>query len=386
MHTEEVSPSLENYVQQIEKLGEALVKVGILQPMYASIATEEMKARGEIIRKILPTLLMTALEEDSIKRPASIDDLNVEGKDGVGRKAEIPWVRLYSKSLSPSATTGWYIVYLFDAKGRYVYLSLNQGSTTLVKDSFVTRPEAEIKARVNWARKALKGNGALTDSYLESINLRAERTHLGPAYEVSNIYSMIYDLYAMPSEDSLKKDLSIFLDFLSILYEKENQDFNVPGNTAIEIQELIEISNVIAGKSRNARKGQGFKLSKQERDAIEKHAMEQAKKYYENLGWLLKDCSKNKPYDYLCKKNEKELYLEVKGTTSEGKSIILTRGEVKFMTSQFPNTALFILSGIKLNKGETPIKASGGKPYVVSPWCIDENKLEAISYQFFLTP
>jgi hypothetical protein len=53
--------------------------------------------------------------------PWSVDDLDAEGRDGSGRKPEIPWAGVYSASRSPSATAtvtatatatateGWYL-------------------------------------------------------------------------------------------------------------------------------------------------------------------------------------------------------------------------------------------------------------------------------------
>ena len=44
----------------------------------------------------------------------NVDDLSVTGRDATGPKSEIPWVRLYSRSLSPNPQNGWYAVYLFE--------------------------------------------------------------------------------------------------------------------------------------------------------------------------------------------------------------------------------------------------------------------------------
>ncbi|MEU7006771.1 DUF3578 domain-containing protein [Streptomyces sp. NPDC046332] len=57
------------------------------------------------------------------------DALGIEGPDGTGLKTEVPWVRVYDPAMSPSATTGWYAVYLFSGTGDRVYLFLNQGTT-----------------------------------------------------------------------------------------------------------------------------------------------------------------------------------------------------------------------------------------------------------------
>ena len=52
-----------------------------------------------------------------------------EGGGQVGNVSPIAWMRVYSKTKSPNATAGFYVVYLFDAIGENVFLSLNQGTS-----------------------------------------------------------------------------------------------------------------------------------------------------------------------------------------------------------------------------------------------------------------
>ena len=50
------------------------------------------------------------------------EDLKIEGGDGIGLKTPAPWVRIFSQSLSPSATSGHYLVIHFSIDGK---LSIN---------------------------------------------------------------------------------------------------------------------------------------------------------------------------------------------------------------------------------------------------------------------
>ncbi|WP_385642866.1 MrcB family domain-containing protein [Streptomyces sp. SudanB91_2054] len=87
-----------------------------------------MQARGVTIRQELPRLRAhVALLTWALG--TAPDELGIEGRDGTGLKTEVPLVRVFGREQSPSATTGWYVVYLFDASGQRVYLSLNQGPT-----------------------------------------------------------------------------------------------------------------------------------------------------------------------------------------------------------------------------------------------------------------
>src|SRR4051812_33181714 len=94
-----------------------------LQQSYDSRGNDAMEIRGRLIRYELPEALR------QLVRDTGEPDLAVEGSDGAGYKNRVPWVRLFSKEKSPSATGGWYVVLLFAADGSAVHLSLNQGTT-----------------------------------------------------------------------------------------------------------------------------------------------------------------------------------------------------------------------------------------------------------------
>ncbi|WP_084467721.1 MrcB family domain-containing protein [Actinokineospora inagensis] len=122
------------------------------QPEYSAENTPAMQRRGELIRKQMTGWIEGLLPE---LRAVSVEDLRVDASDGKGLRSEIPWVRVHSASRSPRATDGWYVVYLFDACGEAVFLTLIQGTTKWNGGSPVDRPLAELRARVAWARTAL---------------------------------------------------------------------------------------------------------------------------------------------------------------------------------------------------------------------------------------
>ena len=76
-----------------------------------------MKERGELIRQELPLKLRLLLPLLSNVFDDIFDDLAVEGRDGIGRKTEAPWVRIFSKAMSPSPREGYYLVFHFAADG-----------------------------------------------------------------------------------------------------------------------------------------------------------------------------------------------------------------------------------------------------------------------------
>ena len=161
-------------------------------------------------------------------------------------------------------------------------------------------------------------------------------------------------------------------------------------NNFDEINDL-SIDDLKLKKKKNTKKisGQGFGLSSGERKAIENRAMDIVSKQMKKDGWKVEDVSgeKNRGYDYIFKKNDKIIYCEVKGTQNSDSKVILTKNEVIAAEKNYPNSALYVVSGIFLDRSKKPPKASLGKLSLKKhPWeikkDIEEKKLIALSYQY----
>lgn len=134
----------------------------------------------------------------------------------------------------------------------------------------------------------------------------------------------------------------------------------------------------IAGTS-----GQGFGLSQAERRAVELRAMQVARALYEGAGWDVIDKSSSKPFDLLATKGGSKRFIEVKGTTGEGLSVILTHGEVNHVRSNGKSSALVIVSGIVLEKNNGKWQANGGTVTTHhDPWTLVEANLSATQYRY----
>ena len=78
---------------------------------------------AQVITKSLPDYLSSL-----IKAPTRY---KVEGSAGKGNWAGCPWVSIFDISITESAQSGYYPVYLFREDMTGVYLSLNQGVTDI---------------------------------------------------------------------------------------------------------------------------------------------------------------------------------------------------------------------------------------------------------------
>ncbi|HXM01052.1 MAG TPA: DUF3883 domain-containing protein, partial [Chthoniobacterales bacterium] len=88
-----------------------------------------------------------------------------------------------------------------------------------------------------------------------------------------------------------------------------------------------------------------------------------------------------KPYDLRSTRDGSTLYVEVKGTTTSGETIILTPNEIEFARSHASSMALFIVSEVNITEGHEPV-ASGGKSFELRPWNVDRTKLKAMCYSY----
>jgi len=132
--------------------------------------------------------------------------------------------------------------------------------------------------------------------------------------------------------------------------------------------------------------GQGYNLSPEEKKAVEEYAMEQVEKIWTAKGWKVKDVHKNKKVgcDFICSKGTQSVYCEVKGTQRGPSKVILTRQEVERMKARYPDTALYVIYGIKLDKSQDPPIAitTSGKVKKKFPWKIENHKLRVINYEY----
>lgn len=210
---------------------EVLNEVLELQKLWSKESTQPMDRRGHLIRIEGPKFLRLMLPSDST---LSFDP-KVEGRDGTGLKTRVPWIRIYDKMHSPSATQGWYVVFLFSFDGSAVYLSLNQGTTIFVQGSFKNRSRDSLLINVERARNII--SSPLIDDFLLKINLHDPRG-LGEQYEYGNVFARRYDAQSMPNESQLQQDLVDFLKMLDQLYQAVSQ---LEGEEQIKAKELEEI-------------------------------------------------------------------------------------------------------------------------------------------------
>jgi len=136
-------------------------------------------------------------------------------------------------------------------------------------------------------------------------------------------------------------------------------------------------------RSMDRRSGQGFGLSQAERRAVEQLAMRIATEFYESQGWQVIDTSRSNSFDLLATQNNQRRYIEVKGTTGDGSSVILTHGEVQHVRHHPQEAVLIVVANIQLQQIDGEWIASNGNIAThAAPWQINSEQLQATRYQY----
>lgn len=128
---------------------------------------------------------------------------------------------------------------------------------------------------------------------------------------------------------------------------------------------------------------QGWRRSIQSRKAIEDYAMRLAFRHYSRLWPKVIDVSDSQPFDLHCQDGSREMRVEVKGTTSLGHSVLLTRNEVLHAQENRGVVALFLVSKIRVSASGS---CCGGKTHALEPWDIRDDELKPIAFECRLDP
>lgn len=358
------------------------LKVMALQPSWTDKNTPEMQARGTLIRSDIPAWLRSHQSELAHALGSSGSDLMIEGRDGTGRKTEIPWVRFCSGSHSPSATEGWYCVYLFESKGEALYLCLIHAATRFLDGEFKPRSDDELLNLVTWARNRLHDQVQGNPRIVEAIELNGS-TKLGPSYERSTALAIRYTVDELPSNETLLADAIAFAGLLGVIYDSQDTG-QAPEAVTPEVAAAMQLVDEVAKPLRKRKgTGQGFGLTAGERRAVEVCAMSRAVTYLNERNYTTKDVSATESYDLLATDtNGQEYVVEVKGTTSGPNEVVLTTNEVRVNQARYPHTFLIVVHGVRLDRSLSPPTASGGDLLVVHPWKIDNQGLTPLSYRY----
>jgi hypothetical protein len=365
-----------------------LRKVLALQPSWTWSNSDAMEERGKLIRSTLPEAIAADLPHLAEQLGLPLAAVGVEGRDATGSKSQIPWVRIFGREQSPTVREGWCLVYLFSATGERAYLSLMQSTTMWIREvrDYKVRPHQDLQARARWALPAISDAITVRDDVVRELRLDAT-TKVGKTYPPGNLLALEYHRESMPTASTLRKDLRFMSGLLGRLYAAEARTILDPDAPAPEVVLAEESAARAAGRrirseSKTQASGQGLGLTAAERKLIESHAVQMATGYFEKLGWKVEDVGAVESFDLLLRRGEEICRAEVKGTTSLGRQVVLTRAEVEKQREYFPHNALAVVHSIRLDRTREPAMAFGGEVECITGWKVAETDLTPISYVY----
>jgi 5-methylcytosine-specific restriction enzyme A len=166
-------------------------------------------AMADMLRVDIPKEIAEAVADDA--------RYEVDGSPGKGNWADVPWVAVLDRFVTETAQQGYYLVYLANEDCSGVYLSLNQGVTTVRQQYGVSTK----KALATRAKDFLARLGTLAKGLnCGPIDLGVKKG-LGADYQQGSICSIFYPRGSLPGEEVLKADLGRFLGMYRYLVENE---------------------------------------------------------------------------------------------------------------------------------------------------------------------
>jgi hypothetical protein len=363
------TPEFHNMQADEPVIASIIRQIATLQTQYSSENTPAMAARGLLIRHDLPRALGTHASVFAERLGAHGAHMKIEGSDGIGRKTQAPWVRIFSGELSPSATTGFYMVIHFSVNGELCFVTVGCGATRWdnEKGDLVKSSDRDLKAKVDWAVSVLDKKGLEHSTFADTIAIGSEHS-LPQSFEKATALCRTLPISGI-TDEAVVSAVAEALSLLSVIYDHYGQLGDL---TPAEIA-AIDIEAIANPRRRNATSRQGFGLTGAERKAVEQRAMEVTYEYLTKNGYDVKDVSATSSYDYHVRRGVEEIKVEVKGTTSESAdAVLLTAKEVALHSSALETTALAIVSGIAFEQRGPQAKCSAGTLEFICPWDISQ--------------
>lgn len=124
----------------------------------------------------------------------------------------------------------------------------------------------------------------------------------------------------------------------------------------------------------------GFQSNPAIRKKIEEFAMLTARAVLKKKGYgNFSNTAQLKPYDYTCTRGGNSFFVEVKGTQTLGRTVILTRGEVDHVRNSSDPSILVLVHSVIVS-GKKHVHVSGGTIEVRESWTLRPEDLNPIQY------
>lgn len=224
-----------------------------------------------------------------------------------------------------------------------------------------------------------RNKDTLETSYIAKI-LNGAPVYLFCRLSKKGDFVYVGELYAIDYDDTVSP-----LQFqFEVLDYKENPNENLKILYEWTHGSAIKIPKISTKEKSNRKTQQGYVRDVKKKNAIESHAMYVAYEHYFENGYDVEDCSglRNIGYDYKCTKEDKVIEVEVKGTQSNGSSVMLTSNEVINAQTSQNQCDLFIAHSMDVEMNEGEYNVTSHDINILEYWNPSDEDLEPKTYKY----
>lgn len=351
-----------------DDLRETLERICQLQPEYSAANTPAMQERGRLVRGDLKAEIEKLRPRLSVALGAFGNDLFIDTSDGIGRKTELPWVRVCSRGMSPNPTEGFYCVMHFSTDGSAVHVTVGCGSSRFHKASSVPLPDDELDRQTAWARHVVIEEFGTLEPFGDPADFGARRP-LPISFQRATAIS-----HRVAYADIRTADFGRLFEEAALRLRPIYAAQAIGRDLTDADQRELEIAAALNPLDRPLGR-QGYGLTAPARRAVDKRAMDVASQFLLANGYRVRDTSASSPFDFdfEATANGIPIKVEVKSTTSDrADGILMTANEVELHRNEKGDTALIIVSSIRLLEQNGAYSSSGGNVEWLLGWDIDE--------------
>lgn len=140
----------------------------------------------------------------------------VQASAGQGGWTHTPWAVLLDPAVTSSVEEGFYVVYLLSKGGNRLYLTLNQGCTSLKDEAGLStaRERLEQRAAIMWSRASAHAKHLRPIRMDLSVTSKVWR---GKLYERGAVAGIEYQLASLPSEALMRAHLDEALQLYGVI-------------------------------------------------------------------------------------------------------------------------------------------------------------------------
>jgi len=164
---------------------------------------------GRLVKESLPAAIRKAVPEIE-------GHYEIQASVGKGGWTFTPWVAILDPTITTSVEDEFYVVYLLSLGREYLFLTINQGCTTLKNAVGIRGAKDELRRRADFMWSRIEDRSARLGPIQMDLNVD-QSIWRGKLYETGAVVGVAYKTSDLPSENSMANDLREALALYSFL-------------------------------------------------------------------------------------------------------------------------------------------------------------------------